>query len=373
MSSFSDLSLLPSLISGLAAQKIHTPTPIQAQSIPVILEDSAVVGVSETGSGKTLAYVLPLLHKLKMAENNGSAVSNGGRPRGLVVVPGRELGVQVSRVFKSLTHTTRLRVRVAIGGSREKIARENVNGKFEILVATPGRLTQLLDSGALRLTDVRMAVFDEADAMLDAGFLPVVKRIVKECPKAVQLVMFSATFPVKLEAAVRAIFPLEPRLIRTRGSQNVVPTLTTDNRPVVKGLRFDVLKKVLAEDPNMGTILFVNTHKQGDRVAEWLEAEGYRFVAYRGQMDRNERKRNLKKFRDGQVNLLLTTDLGGRGLDIERVERVINVNLPEELDNYLHRVGRTARAGRKGTVVNLVTQRDHPLIEKLKKRAERRA
>jgi superfamily II DNA/RNA helicase len=370
--SFSQLPLLPSLLASLTEQHLTQPTDIQSQTLPALLSGKSLVGVAETGSGKTLAFVLPMLHHLKTLEAGGSAVSTAGRPRGLILVPGRELGDQVSRVFKGLTHGTRLRVRTALGGSRKQIARQNVGGKFEILVATPGRLVQLIDEGQLTLSDIRMLVFDEADQMLDPGFLPVARRIVADCPTETQLVMFSATMPQSLKTIVGQIFSIPPLQVRTRGSHHVVPTLTTDNRAVINGRRFEVLRRVLAESPSMGTLLFANTRKQCEKVAEWLDSEGVPHAVYMGQMDRRERRENLARFRKGDVSVLVATDLGGRGLDIERVERVVNVHLPMQIDNYLHRVGRTARAGRSGTVVNLVTERDQPLLAKLRNREERR-
>lgn len=372
MQSFANLALLPSLITSLTAQSLTRPLEIQARTVPAQLGGRGVVGVSETGSGKTLAFVLPMLHRLKVLETDGAAVAETGRPRGLVLVPGRELGEQVSRVFKGLTHDTRLRVRTVLGGSPKQLARQSVSGRFEILVATPGRLIQLLDGGELRLDDVRTLVFDEADQVLDPGFLPIARRIVGECPHTVQLVMFSATLPQSLEASITELFATPPLRVRTGGSQQVVLTLTTDNRTVVGGRRFDVLAKVLAEAPTTGTLLFANTREQCDTIAEWLTAEGIAFGSCRGQMDKRERRTNLRQFRDGTLHVLLATDLGGRGLDIERVARVVNVHLPQQLDNYLHRVGRTARAGREGTVINLVTERDQPLLAKLRKREEKR-
>jgi superfamily II DNA/RNA helicase len=330
------------------------------------------MGISETGSGKTLAYVLPLIHKLKSLELEGLAVSMPRHPRGLILVPGRELGEQVSKVLKTLTHETRVRVRTALGGSKKKVSRKSVSGVFEILVATPGRLDNLVTDGELNLSDVRTVVFDEADQMIDPGFLPVAKRILGFCPKKVQLVMFSATLPIDLETVAQELFPSPPVFIRTHGSQQVVDTLTTVNHSIINGRRSNTLIELLEKEPVVGTIAFVNTREQLDSVASWLEEESLSFTIYRGQMERLDRRANLKLFRNGDVSVLLTTDLGGRGLDIDRVERVINVYLPHDIDNYLHRVGRTARAGREGLVVNLVTQRDHPLMAKLKKREERR-
>jgi ATP-dependent RNA helicase RhlE len=193
--------------------------------------------------------------------------------------------------------------------------------------------------------------------------------LVHECRPNVQLAMFSATMKQSLQAVIEEVFPEKPLHIKTRGSNKMVPTLKTVNRIVDDGRRVDVLRKVLREDPQVGTLLFANTRAQCDQVAEWLDAENIPYVKYIGQMDRRERRLNLIKFRDGEVAIMLTTDLGGRGLDIERVDRVVNVHLPQDADNYLHRVGRTARAGRKGLVVNLVTERDQPLMNRLKERA----
>jgi superfamily II DNA/RNA helicase len=184
--------------------------------------------------------------------------------------------------------------------------------------------------------------------------------------------MFAATLPQELDGPLKDLFGASPRKIRTRGSQQLVATLDTDNRQIINGRRFDELKRVLAADPQVGTLLFANTRQQCEAIAAWLDKEGADYVSYMGQMDRLERRRNLARFRAGDVPLLIATDLGGRGLDIDRVDRVVNVHLPTDLDNYLHRVGRTARAGRSGLVVNLVTGRDQPLMAKLKARAEQR-
>ncbi|MCA9488401.1 MAG: DEAD/DEAH box helicase [Myxococcales bacterium] len=372
MASFSELPLLPSLQGTLAALELTTLTDIQAEALPALLEGRALVGVAETGSGKTLTFVLPLLHQLKTLETAGSPVTEEGRPRGLVVVPGRELGEQVAKVFKSLTHDTRLRVRVALGGSPKKVARQNVAGVFDILVATPGRLRQLMETDALRLDDVRMLVLDEADQMLDPGFLPGATRVLQACPGHVQLVLFSATLPAALETVIEGLFRRVPIRVRTEGSHKVVPTLRTEHRRVPDGRRWEVLRPLLAEAPEAGTLLFVNTREQGDRLARDLASAGLSFACFGGELDPVERRRNLSRFRAGELRLLVVTDLAARGLDVERVERVVNVHLPREVETYLHRVGRTARAGRSGLVVNLVTERDRPLLEALEVSGDRR-
>jgi len=366
--SFSDFPLLPSLQATLAELELTTPTEVQEGAIPELLAGRSLVAVAETGSGKTLAYVLPMLHQLKELESSESRVGASSRPRGVVLVPGRELGEQVGRVFKGFTHGTRVRVRLAVGGTAKQVARQNVAGDFEILVATPGRLEQLLARRELALSDVRIVVFDEADQLLDRGFLPFASRLVRDCRRGVQLAMFSATMKDSLQAVVRELLGDNPLRIATRGSNRTVQTLRTDNRRIEGDQRIEALRKVLAEKPGIGTLLFANTREQCGAIADWLDAEGVAYVAYMGEMDRLQRRRNLARFRSGEVSVMLTTDLGGRGLDIERVERVVNVHLPRDADNYLHRVGRTARAGREGVVVNFVTERDEPLMATLKRR-----
>lgn len=370
MPSFSEYSLLPSLLATLTEQGLTEPTEIQASTIPPQLKGRSVVGVAETGSGKTLAYALPILHALKGLETAGDAVSTTGRPRGVVLVPGRELGEQVCKVFKGLTHGTRLRVRSVLGGTKKQITRQNVHGMFEVLVATPGRLGQFLDTGELKLNDVRVLVLDEADQLLDPGFMAVVRRVLGQCPREVRLAMFAATFPDSLDGAVTELFPTPPLRVRTRASRHGIRTLKTENRTVPHGQRYDLLRQILSESEPVSTLLFANTRSQCERIAEWLKKEGRPYATYMGQMESQERRTNLAAFRSGEVKLLVATDLGGRGLDIERIDRVINVHLPRDLDNYSHRAGRTARAGRKGLVINLVTDRDLPLIEKVKKRQE---
>lgn len=366
MNSFSDLGLLPSLLKSLKAQKLQRPTEIQSQAIPLMMSGQSVVGISETGSGKTLAYALPLLQKLKTLEDEGQPVTSESNPRAIVMVPTRELGEQVSKVFKTLTHDTRLRVRTALGGMAMEQARRNIAGKFEILLATPGRLTQLMDLELIDLSDVRMLVFDEADQMMDQGFLPDFNKIYYACPKDIQMALFSATISTAVQEMINDLFK-DAEVVRTQGSGKVVSSLVTKNLKVLDGKRWPIFEKLLAQPVKGGTIVFTNTREQCDKLAAEMAKKGIECAIYRGEMDKNERRSNLKKFRDGKISLLISTDLAGRGLDMDNISRVINFHLPKQMDNYLHRVGRTARAGRKGLVFNLVTERDERLITQLSK------
>lgn len=362
---FADFGLRATLLSSLKTLKLKKPTEVQESTIPLLMSKKSVVGVAETGSGKTLAYALPILHHLKSMEDEGNSTYLESSPRAVVMVPTRELGEQVSKVFKTLTHETRLRVRPALGGMAMEQARRNTSGPFEILLATPGRLVQMLDQNLIDLSEVQFLVFDEADQMVDPGFLPDSNKIFEACPKKVSLALFSATVSPTVQELINSLFS-KAEVIRTAGSGKVVATLTTQNLKVERGRRWEVLEKVLAKPIKGGTMLFTNTREQCDKLAEELKKKGFECVVYRGEMEKNQRRTNLKKFREGQIKLLVSTDLAGRGLDLENVDRVINYHMPKQMENYLHRAGRTARAGRKGLVINLVTERDELIMNRIK-------
>lgn len=364
MKSFSDFGLSSSILKTLKEKRLQKPTEIQSQAIPLLMSGQSVVGISETGSGKTLTYALPLLNLLKGLETEGKPVQDERTPRALIMAPTRELGEQIARVFKTFTHDTRLRVRAALGGTNLEQARKNTSGQFEILLATPGRLVQMIERDLIHLNDVRVLIFDEADQMMDQGFLGDSQTIAETCPKNVQLALFSATISPNVQELMTKVFS-DAEVVRTHGSGKVVASLVTKHLRVEDGERWPVLEKVLKTDVEGGTMLFTNTREQCDKLAKLMTENGYECLVYRGDMDKNERRLNLKKFRDGKIKFLVSTDIAGRGLDVESVGRVINYHLPKQMENYLHRAGRTARAGRKGLVVNLVTERDLRLVSKL--------
>lgn len=363
--SFKDFPLLNSLQLTLKESKLTKPTEIQQKAIPAILNGTSIVGVAETGSGKTLAFALPILHIIKTQELDGNKVMQDAAPRALVVVPTRELGEQVSKVFKLFTHTTRLRVRTVLGGTTMEVAKENIRGQFEILVATPGRLVQMIEKRIIHLIEVKHLVFDEADQMLDAGFLADAKKIVNACDHEAHIALFSATVSPEVEAMMSSLVP-NAEVFRTSGANKVVANLKTENKKVIDGKRFPLLATLLKADVKGGTLIFTNTREQCDKLATELEKNEIKCVIYRGEMDKVERRGNLKSFRDGKVGVLISTDLASRGIDIEHVGRVINYHMPQHLENYLHRAGRTARAGRSGLVINFITERDQHMVEQIK-------
>lgn len=370
MNKFTDFPLLSSLQNTLRQKDLRAPTEIQQLVIPRLLERKSLVGIAETGSGKTLAFVLPVLHLLKSMENDGNKVTEDGSPRALVLVPSRELGEQVSKVFKLLTHDTRMRVRTVLGGTAIAVAKENIKGCLEILVATPGRLEQMISRKQVSLMDVQILVIDEADVLVDPGFLEVAERILGACPEEIQLALFSATFSADVQRLVSEMFE-GIEILRTKRSEHVPLGLTTKNVNVIDGKRWPLLKKILTEDREGSVLIFTNTREQCDVLAGLLEKDKREFLLYRGEMDKIERRKNLNEFRKGVTRILLATDLASRGLDVEHVDCVINYHMPSHLENYLHRVGRTARAGRSGLAINLITERDSEIVAKISKNAKR--
>ncbi len=361
MSTFQDL--LPSLQKTLKEKNLTTPTEIQSKIIPLMLEGESVVGISETGSGKTLAYGLPVLHKAKTREQEGDHVTDAGRPIAIIMVPTRELGEQIAKVFKEFTHETRLRVRSALGGTALEQSRKNISNPFEILLGTPGRIVQLLNQDLLDLSDVTMLVFDEADQMMDQGFMADSEKIAEACPDEIQLALFSATESEQVQKMMETLFE-KANVIRSSGSGKTVGTLKTKNIRIQDGKRWAALEKLL--ETREKTILFTNTREQCDHLAKILKENGYEAGLYRGDMDRVVRRKTIQQFREGKLDLLVSTELGSRGLDIENVDRVINYNMPKDIQNYIHRAGRTARAGRDGLVVNLFEDRDERVLEKVR-------
>jgi ATP-dependent RNA helicase RhlE len=362
---FTEFALLSSIQETLKHKALTIPTEIQTMAIPALLNRRSLVGIAETGSGKTLAYVLPILHLLKTTENDGNKVSDEGSPRALVLVPTRELGEQVSKVFKLFTHDTRMRVRSTLGGTALSVAKENIEGCVEILIATPGRLEQMIGRGQVSLMDLQILVIDEADVMVDPGFLEIAEKILSACPEKMQLALFSATVSSEVQKLLSEMFE-GVEIMRTTRSQQAPAGLKTKNLTVIDGKRWPLLKNVLAEERAGSTLIFTNTREQCDELSKLLVKDHIEHLIYRGEMDKVERRKNLMAFRDGSVKVLLSTDLASRGLDVEHVDRVINYHMPSHLENYLHRVGRTARAGRTGLAINFITERDSDMANKLK-------
>ena len=343
MQSFLELGVSARVAQALAERDIHAPFRIQGLVLPDALAGRDVLAKSPTGSGKTLAFAVPLVERLN---------ANDGRPSGLVLVPTRELAAQVAAELGTIAPACDLRVAAVYGGvsigSQAKASRE-----AHILVATPGRLQDLVERRIVSLDGVRMLILDEADRMLDMGFQPQVDRIVARLPKQRQTMFFSATLDGKVGEIAHAY---------TQNPGRYEAQLTIDQQqgevehrflPVTADNKVETLAGLLAEERGL-VLVFVRTKRGADRLVQKLARQNVTAVAMHGDMNQNQRERALKRFENGTVKTLVATDVAARGLDLDDITHVINFDPPEEHTAYVHRVGRTGRAGRNGTGVTLV-------------------
>jgi len=347
MQTFEHLRLSPSTLNALAAMGFETPTPVQAQAIPVLMEDRDLIAQARTGTGKTAAFGIPLVERA-LAET----------PRGvhsLVLVPTRELALQVADELTHIAKGMPLRVVAVYGGAGFGPQSNALRGDKAIaVVATPGRLLDHVQQGTINLAGVRLLVLDEADRMLDMGFLPDVERILAALPKVRQTALFSATVPEPIRKLVHR-FMDAPENVRVETDG---PTAT----PLAEQFRIDVeqhdkaraLIGLLTKEQPTSAIVFTRTKHLARRLARQLDAAGHRAVALQGNMSQSQRERALGDFRNGRAKLLVATDIASRGLDIPDVSHVVNYDLPAEPDAYIHRIGRTARMGRTGRAFTFV-------------------
>ncbi|MFI7604192.1 DEAD/DEAH box helicase [Micromonospora sp. NPDC049366] len=343
--SFADTGLAPDLLAALAAQGITEPFPIQSATLPDSLAGRDVLGRGRTGSGKTLAFGLPLLHR------TAGHRARPGRPLALILVPTRELAQQVTTALAPYARAVRLRCATVVGGLSLQRQADTLRAGAEVVVATPGRLHDLIDRGDVRLDEVRTTVLDEADRMADMGFLPQVTKLLAQVAPDGQRMLFSATLDGGVDRLVR-------RFLTDPVSHSVDPGTATVTAMTHHVLHVDpadkpaALTRIAAREGR--TILFMGTKHRADRLARQLLAKGVRAAALHGGKSQPQRTRILEQFRTGQVTALVATDVAARGIHVDGLDLVVNVDPPTEAKEYLHRGGRTARAGESGTVVTLV-------------------
>jgi ATP-dependent RNA helicase RhlE len=347
VTTFSDLGLHPSIQKALVAENYTTPTPIQAQSIPHLLQGSDLLGIAQTGTGKTAAFALPILHRL--AETRKPAPRKSCRA--LILSPTRELASQIADSFRTYGKHMGLSVAVIFGGvSAGPQIRALANG-VDIVVATPGRLLDHLRGNALRLDPVEVFVLDEADQMLDMGFIRDIRKIVSALPKQRQNLFFSATMPTEIGT-------LAGELLRNPVQVAVTPVAKTADRVtqhvafVESGAKRELLVKLLSNKDMNRVLVFARTKHGADKIARYLEVAGIAAQAIHGNKSQNQRERALKSFKAGQTRALVATDIAARGIDIDAVSHVINYELPNIPESYVHRIGRTARAGNEGSAIS---------------------
>jgi ATP-dependent RNA helicase RhlE len=362
MTQFTDFGLAAPLNRALAEKGYVTPTPIQTQAIPYVMEGRDLQGIAQTGTGKTAAFALPILHRL--AANRKPAPRRGCRA--LVLSPTRELATQIAESFRAYGKHMGMSVAVVFGGVKYGPQVKALAAGVDVLVATPGRLIDHIQEKVANLSEVEVFVLDEADQMLDLGFLQPIRRIVSGLPKQRQNLFFSATMPGE-------IGKLADELLKNPAKVAVTPGATTVERidQQVLFVESDRKRQLLAElfaDAKMSrTLIFTRTKRGADRVAKYLEGAGVNAASIHGDKTQGQRERALASFKAGQVRALVATDIAARGIDIDSVSHVINYELPNVPEAYVHRIGRTARAGADGIAISLVSDDERNLLRDIQK------
>ena len=353
---FTALGLNDRLAYGVQQMGYENPTPIQTQAIPMVLAGRDVIGSAQTGTGKTAAFALPILQRL----------AAHGSMRCLILEPTRELAVQVEEAFKNFAKYTDLRVTVVYGGVGYGKQREDLAHGMDILAATPGRLLDFMEQGEIRLDHIDILVLDEVDRMLDMGFLPDVKRIVAKVPKSRQTLFFTATLPPEIEQ-LAAWALRDPFKIAVSRERSTAETISHGFYPVVQAQKFELLVHLLEQTQYKSVLIFSRTKSGADYVANRLKHAGHTCAVMHADRSQQERTEALNGFKSGKFEVLVATDVAARGLDIAGVSHVINFDVPENPEDYVHRIGRTGRAHNTGDAFTLVTEetwRDARSIER---------
>jgi superfamily II DNA/RNA helicase len=368
LNSFDQFGLVEPILRALSEERYVTPTPIQSQTIPLVLQRRDVVGIAQTGTGKTAAFALPILNHLSAT---GAARPDRKNCRVLVLSPTRELSAQILDSFRAYGRHLRISSALAIGGvSMGNQVRALLNG-VDVLVATPGRLLDLIHSNALRLNQVATFVLDEADRMLDMGFIHDIRKIVSKLPAQRQTLLFSATMPQDIADLARQMLK-DPARVAVTPAASTVERIDQRVIHVDRGTKAAMLADILRREPVDRALVFTRTKHGADKVVRGLVKGGIAAEAIHGNKSQNQRERVLASFRDGRVRTLVATDIAARGIDVEGISHVINFDLPNIPESYVHRIGRTARAGADGIAISLCSSDELPFlhdIEKLIRRA----
>jgi len=359
---FSELGLAGPILKALTGEGYSTPTPIQAKAIPAVLAGSDLLGIAQTGTGKTAAFALPILHRL--AHTRRPAARKGCRV--LVLSPTRELASQIADSFRTYGRHLRPSIAVVFGGVGHRPQIQALAGGVDILIATPGRLLDHISARSIDLKGTEILVLDEADRMLDMGFVKPIRQIISHLPVRRQTLLFSATMPQEIDA-------LAGTFLRNPVKVAVAPVASTAERVSQRVIHIESQRKraLLAEllsDPGMSrTLVFTRTKRGADRVARHLEDAGIRAAAIHGNKSQKQRELALNAFRKAKISVLVATDIAARGIDVDGVSHVINYELPDVPEDYVHRIGRTARAGASGSAISLCDVAERSLLRSIER------
>ncbi len=353
--SFTQFNLHPQINAGIEALGYKTPTPIQMQSIPAIIQGRDVMGLAQTGTGKTAAFALPILQRLM----NGP----GKMVRALIVAPTRELAEQINESINEMSRSTKLKSVALYGGVSKNPQIEKLRQGAEIIVACPGRLLDLVAQGVADLSGIEVFVLDEADRMFDMGFLPDIRKITKQLPGKRQTLLFSATMPADIRSLAKDILH-DPLTIRI-GNDIPVSTVSHTLYPVEQHLKTALLIKLLKETDTESVLVFARTKHRTTRVAMQMKKAGFPVSSLQGDLSQNQRQTALNGFREGKYRILIATDIAARGIDVTRISHVINYDMPDTVEAYTHRIGRTGRATKSGDAFSFVTSEERDLVDSI--------
>ncbi|KKK05826.1 DEAD/DEAH box helicase [Micromonospora sp. HK10] len=359
---FADLGLRPELLGALAALGYEEPTPIQREAIPPLLAGRDLLGQAATGTGKTAAFALPLLHRMPEERTGGDPVS-------LVLVPTRELAVQVSEAFHRYGKDLGARVLPIYGGQPIGRQLRALDAGVDVVVATPGRALDHIARGTLRLGALATVVLDEADEMLDMGFAEDIEAILEHAPARRQTVLFSATMPARIDGLARQHLtdPVRIQIERERTVAGEAPRVRQSAYIVARAHKPAALGRVLDVESPTAAIVFCRSREEVDRLTETMNGRGYRAEALHGGMSQEQRDRVMGRLRAGTADLLVATDVAARGLDVEQLTHVVNYDVPSAPESYVHRIGRVGRAGREGVAITLAEPREHRMLKTIER------
>ena len=360
MTAFADLGLSEQALAAVEKLGYDAPTPVQEQSIPYILEGRDVIAAASTGTGKTAAFLLPTLSTLERVKGRGRA------PRVCVVSPTRELAQQISRTCMQISRKTGHFVTTVYGGTPYGPQIRELRGGTDVLIATPGRLNDLMDRGVVDLSEVKVLVLDEADRMLDMGFLPDVTKIVENTPAERQTLLFSATIDSSIQKNLGDLLK-DPAIVEIARNGETAATVAQYIMPIANRMKQELLEAVLNEKGHERVIVFARTKNRTEECAELLEAHGFHAESIHSDKTQGRRRRALENFRRGKTDILVATDVLARGIDVPDVNYVINFDLPDMAEDYVHRIGRTGRAGEEGFAISFVTRETVKTLREIEK------
>ena len=361
--SFSSLGLGPKLLQSISDAGYTQPTPIQSAAIPRVLDGRDLIGIAQTGTGKTAAFVLPLLERIMSKPQQRT-------PRALIVAPTRELALQIDEQVRILGRHHRVRCATIFGGVGEQPQIDALRRGADVVVATPGRLLDLMGSGHVSLRDVEIAVLDEADRMLDMGFLPQIRRVVNALPKQRQTLLFSATLSSDIEK-ITGEFLRSPETVEIGRRSNPADSVAQFLYPVPKSRKIDLLIHLLRDQSLDSVLVFSRTKHGADKIVRKLKAANIAAAALHSNRSQSQRVAALNSFKSGHARVLVATDIASRGIDVEGISHVINFDFPMHAEDYVHRIGRTGRADAVGDAISFVTPDDETYVRGVEKMTRR--